>query len=274
MTLKNRLIGDRKTFAADTDDVQIVQPRYIKNLNFALLAAEVGAVAVTLPELLSLLASVQIKEGGTIITEMSATDILAYNILKEGNEPIYLLPAADTQKALIYGLDIPIHRSPTSEVLAYRGGFLANAKIGSATLSVMTQEYDGEIEPGRIAIPRFNFTPPSTGAYNIAVDSTFDGDVIGLLLMSTTIPTAISLTTSLAKIRLTVEGVITNELRWENLNNTNKYPGDSTLRGIIDNYAYLNMEEEPIPKGSRIEIGVFSDDTQPIRILPVIRKTG
>jgi len=268
--IKKRLFYDKVTFTADTDDITIIQPRYIEGFNISFNCLQNGASAPTLSDVASVISKVQVKLTGKIVTELSATDILAYNTLIENRSIKYTLPTADNENAYIEGMMLPLKLAPGEHVLSVR--FLHNsvATIDTEKLSFSTLEADESLSERHIEIPSFNFTPPSTGAFNTALDSSFTGDVIGFLLYSTTIPTRTSDTATIRKVRIKAGGDIIYEDNWGNMSAQSHYPEESTLRSLLDNYVYLDFSKAPIPAGTRIEIEVYSDDTNTIKIMPII----
>ena len=269
--MKKRLFYDEVTFTADTDDITIIQPRYIHDINLSLHMLQNGTTAPGLDEIVNTIDRMQIKLTGRIVTEMRGQDILAYNCLVEAKSPKYIISANDNENCYIEGLSVPLRLAPGEHVLSVRYLFNGGAYTDTQKLSFSTLESDDVLEDRHVEIPRFTFTPPSTGAYNTALDTSFAGDIHGFLLYSTTIPTATSTTTTVAKVRIKAGGDIVYEDNWTNMSAQTHYPEDSTLRALLDNYVYLDFDKAPIPAGTRIELEVYSDDTNPIYILPIQR---
>jgi len=170
----------------------------------------------------------------------------------------------------VEGLSIPLHLAPGEHVLSVRFLYASHATRDTEKLSFSTLESDEPLAERHIEMPSFSFTPPSTGAYNTALDATFGGDLIGLLVYSTTIPTASSDVATVREVRLYVGGSIVFEGTIDDLRSDGNYPADSTLRSITDNYLYLDFSKAPIEAGARIELQIKSDDTNEIEILPVL----
>ena len=68
-----------------------------------------------------------------------------------------------------------------------------------------------------------------------------------------------------------VEGDIVYEDNWHGLSSQTFYPEDSTLRGILDNYVFLNFSKAPIEPEKRVELEIYSDDTNAVKIIPILR---
>ena len=269
--MRKRLFYDKVSFTGDTDDISIIQPRYIHDVHISLNCLQNGATAPTLSDILSILNKVQVKLTGRIVTELSGSDLLAYNCLVQNRSIKYLVPANDNEVGLVEGLALPLRLAPGEHVLSLRFLHTDVATIDTEQLSFSTLESDDVLEDRHVEMPTFSFTPPSTGNYNIALDSTFSGDLVGFLMYSTTIPTTSSDTATLAKLRIKAGGDIVFEDNWHGLAAQTFYPEESTLRSILDNYVYLDFNKAPIPAGTRVEVEVYSDDTNEIKIIPIIR---
>ena len=268
--IRKRLFYDGVSFTADTDDITIIQPRYIDALHISLSCLQNGATAPSLSDILSILNKVQVKLTGKIVTELTGQDILAYNCLVENRSIKYLVPANDNELGLVEGLKLPLQLARGEHILSVRFLHSSVSTVDTEKLSFSTLESDEALAERHIEMPTFSFTPPSTGSYNIAMDSTFGGDVIGFLVYSTTIPTTTSTTTTVAKVRIKVGGDIVFEDNWNNLSAQTFYPEESTLRSILDNYVFIDFRKAPISAGARTEFEVYSDDTNNVKIIPVI----
>jgi len=268
MVVYKRLIRNKVAFTADTDDILVVQPRYIHAIDIGLDCLQNGGTAPTLADILSVINKVQVKLSGRITTEMSGQDLLAYNVLVDGREPLYLVPANDDEVGMISGLRMPMALPTGEHVLAVRFLHNAVATIDSEKLTMATVEYEEAIEGAHYEIPTFSYTPPSTNAFNTAVDTTYSGAVHGFLIYSPTVPTATSDTATLREARVYVDGEMVFEGTIEDLRSDARYPADSTLRGITDNYVFIDFRRSPIEAGRR---EIKSDDTNELRILPIVR---
>ena len=266
-----RLIRNRVSFTTDTDDILIVQPRYIHSFDIGLEMLQNGATAPSLSDMLSVLNKVQVKLTGRTVTEMSGQDILAYNVLVDGREPLYLVPANDNELGVISGLRIPVTLPTGVGTLSVRFLHTSVSTIDTEKLTLATLESEEVLEEGHYEVPTFDFTPPSTGAFNTALDSSFGGRVIGFLIYSTTIPTQTSDVATVREVRILLGGEIAFEGNIQDLRADARYPADATLRSITDNYIFLDFRKSPIPPDTRIELQIKSDDTNAVRILPIIK---
>jgi len=269
--IRKRLFYDKVTFTADTDDITIIQPRYIHDIDISFTCLQNGATSPTLADILSVISKVQVKLTGKIVTELSGQDILAYTCLVEQKSPKYTIPTADNEYGRVEGLILPLRLRPGEHTLSVRFFHESVSTIDTEKLSFATLEADEVLEDRHIEMPTFNFTPPSTGAYNTALDVSFAGDLTGFLVYSTTIPTTTADTATVKKLRIKVGGDIVFEDIWENLSAQTPYPEDSTLRSILDNYIFIDLRKAPIAAGSRVEIEIWSDDTNTVKIIPIIR---
>ena len=183
---------------------------------------------------------------------------------------MYMTTTNDNDLGMIAGLRLPLQLAPGEHVLSVRFSHTSVSTIDTEKLTFSTLEAEETLAEKHVEMPTFDFTPPSTGAFNTALDTTFAGDVAGLLLYGTTIPTTTSDTATIREVRLLIGGEIAYEGTFEDLHADAHYPADSTLRSITDNYLWLDFTRSPIAAGSRIELQIKSDDTNAIRIIPVI----
>jgi len=266
-----RLIKNKVSFTEDTDDILIVQPRYIHYFDIALECLQNGATAPSLSEIAGIISKVQVKLSGRIVTELSGQDLLAYNVLVLGKEPLYVIPANDNEYGFLSGLKLPLSLAAGEHVLSLRFLYGSATTRDTEKLTLATEEYETAVEEGHYEIPTFSWTPPSTGAFNTALDTTFGGTLHGMLIYSTTIPTATADTATVRELRILMNGEMVYEGTIEDIRSDARYPADSTLRSITDNYLYIDFTKSPIEAGARVEVQIKSDDTNEVRILPVIK---
>jgi len=271
MVVYKRLLKTREAFTTDTDDILIVQPRYLYAFDIGLECLQNGTTAPTLSEIAGIINKVQVKLSGKIITEVSGVDLLAFNCLVLGKEPLYTISANDNEYNYLHGLKLPVSLPTGEHVLSIRFLYGSATTRDNEKLTLATEEYETAIEEKRYEIPTFSWTPPSTGSFNTALDTTFAGDVEGFLIYSTTIPTTTSNTATVRELRLVLNGEIAYEGTIDDLRSDAAYPADETLRSICDNYIFLDFRKSPIPSGTRIEVQIKSDDTNSVRILPIVR---
>ncbi|RLG47481.1 MAG: hypothetical protein DRN92_03140 [Thermoproteota archaeon] len=269
--MRKRSFWDKNDFTKDSDDIQIIQPRYIEQIDLGLQLKQTGTTSPSLEDMLSILDRVQVKLTGKIVTELKGRDVLAYNCLVENRSIKYTVPAGDTQYGYVEGLSLPLKLAPGAHILSVRFLYNSVSTITDTKLSFSTLESDTVLSRAMIQMPRYVFTPPSTGAFNTALDSTFSGTLIGFLVYSTTIPTTSATTTTVSKLRVKIGGDIAYEDNWQGLCSQTFYPEDSTLRSVLDNYVFLDFRKDPVPAGSRIEVQVYSDDTNDVIIIPVVQ---
>jgi len=271
MALYRVLEKENFPFTADTDDIEILYERYIHEMQFGINFQQTGATAPTLSEALGVLSKIEVKLRGVTITEITGQDLMALNCLFFQHEPLYSLPSADTEYGYIEGLRLPITIPAGQGTLAYRLFYSAPTNITNMRLNIVRVESDDVLEPGIYAIKRFDYTPPSTGAENIALDTAFDGDLHGMLIYSTTVPSASSYNATVRKIILEAGTTELVETTIGDLRASVEYPHDSTIRSIVDNYLLLDFRRSPVPAGTRIRLKIVSDDTNSVKIIPILK---
>lgn len=271
MAARRRPLYDRRTFTSSTSDEKIEQPRNLVGLEVTVNQLQNGATAPTLATGLGTLDLFQLRRNGVLVTEMEYAAALAYNILAMGNEPISVVSVSDNDNQTLPAVRLPINAPAGGDTWAWRGIYASVSTVDTQQLTVEAVEQDAGLEGGVYYIPRYVYTPAASGNYLRALNTSFPGALTGLMVFSTTIPLISSLNTSARKIRVKAAGEIQVEALWAALQATNKYPGDSGLRGVVDNYAYLSLENDPIPANTGIEVEVYADDTNAVRLYPVVR---
>ena len=259
-------------FDADTDDIEILYERYIHEFQIGIKFQQNGATSPTIDEVLEVLSRIEVKLRGSVISEITGNDLLALDCLYFQHEPYYVLPTADNEYGYIEGLRLPLTIPAGSGTLAYRLFYEAPTTLDNVQLNIVRLESAEVIEPGIYAIKRFDFTPPSTGAENIALDTSFDGDLHALLLYSTTVPSTSSTNATVKKIILERGTEQLMKTTIHDLRTAVEYPHDSTLRGLVDNYLLIDLRKNPIAAGERVRLKIVSDDTNSVKIIPILKK--
>lgn len=271
MAIYRKLLEESFLFNEDTPDKEILYERYIHQLLFGLVFKQTGTTAPSLSDVFSVLSKIELKLRGTTITEVTAQDLAVIDWFLFKKEPLYSLPSADGEYGYVQGLILPVTVPAGSGTLAYRLYYTAPSTITDYRISIERIDSDDVLEPGIYAIKRFDYTPPSTGTENIAIDTSFDGDLIAMLIYSPTIPTASSNSATVKKIILEEEGAEMIKDTIYTLRTDIEYPKDSTLRGICDNYIFLDFRRSPIARGRRIRLKIVSDDTNTCKIIPILK---
>lgn len=271
MAIRRRLLRADETFTANLSDAEIVSPKNLHRVNFAVRATQNGATAPTLATLLDILDDVILNVDGQERSRISSEQLLALNVLLEGGEPVYVVPAGDNQTGRPPVVSLPVDLPAKSGVVSYALTYNAPATVDTTTVSVVTEESDTAPKGKGLKLSRFIHTPASTGEYLRALDKKLRGDLEAILINSTTIPTTTNHNTSARRTQISVDGRLDIQATWEELQRANKYAGDSTLRGVLDNYAILDLRAEPIPSGSLVEIENYADDTNNVTYVLVER---
>jgi len=270
MTLITKLMQDNEPFTASSQDIRILQANNIKAFQFTLIGKQTGTASFTISDILGVLAKIQLKIGGDVISELSAKEFYIWNIIRNSMLPDVVLPIADGDFGIIPSVVIPVNHAPTQAEMAMRLVYSPLANFTDTALSIEILETKENLKEPEIMFQKYTFTPPSTGAYNILLDSVFGNNVIGFLIFSTTIPTATANVASCRKMKLRIGTDNVYENTWNGMTDNVRYNIASELQALIKNYAFLNFEDTPITKGIEIQIQVESDDLNPIEVIVIL----
>jgi hypothetical protein len=146
--------------------------------------------------------------------------------------------------------------------------------VDTEKLTIIGEYQDEALTAPPLRLLRYNFTPPSTGAMNKALDTIATGTIDKFLIRSYTVPTDSSDNATVDELELWVGGDLKTRTNvWqmytpiEYVDNVN---GTATSK-IINNWLVLDMKDGPITAGSKYEIYIKSDDTNAVRIIPIER---
>jgi len=270
MSLITKLMQDNEPFTASSQDIRILQANNIKNFLFTIIGKQSGVSTFTISDILGVFAKIQLKVGGDIISELSAKEFYIWNIIRNSMLPDVILPSAVNDVGIVNGIVLPVNHAPSQAEMAMRLIYAPLANFTDTALSIEIQETKEALKEPEIMFQKYTFTPPSTGAYNILLDSVFGNSVIGFLINSTTIPTPSSNVASCRKLKLRIGTDNVYENTWNGMTVDSKYNIAAELKVLIANYAYLNFEDTPITKGTEIQIQVESDDLNPIEVIVVL----
>jgi hypothetical protein len=257
---------DEVAFTADINPTDLPTP--VQDLLVGIRGQTTAAASITGTTLLNTISLLRVFVGGTLQTEISGEELLAYNVLALNNIPRKVNSGASaTNPAILQGLKLPV-QIPAAKKAQIQVVYAAQTNVGSGVIAVHLQKLEKLLGPLQ-GLLRKPFTPTLTAAFARAMDISLPGaKIAGLLLFSTTIPVSTAVTTSLHRLRLIVAGNVHSEYSWMNMGAGNLLTGgDSDIDGAIDNYRWIPMDE-PIPADD-VKVDIYADDTNPVRIIPL-----
>jgi len=273
---RDTVLLDESSFTASTDDVIVSRPGALREMLLSIAAEASGANDITVAALLPLVQPLELKRNGVAFISVRGDDLYALNNYLMGFRPVaFNSGAVDNQKARVMGLRIPVDLPRAEDTLTYKVTRVAVTNADTETLTLLARFTEGAPAGGVYEYTTYAYTPSAAGSYLRALDVKSTGDLIGLLVYSTTIPSATANTITANKFQLRLDGEITHEETWLALRapSSSGNVADATIpEGVLDNYVFLDFRGEPIAAGKRIELYINAGDTNAIRLIPVFSR--
>jgi hypothetical protein len=270
---------DEQPFTASFADQLVPYSPYCDAIDVSL-RSTVSTAAVVTANLLAQIQPFEVKLNNTAVISIRGEDILALDQLYLGELPIIGETTAVGPAGKVQGLTLPVWTQPKHGNLSIRPNFVSQTNLTVGVMSVEAELLDKVLHDGYLSYLTSFYSPVSTGAFNLAYDSPLIGDLQGLLIFSTTIPTYAADIISAREIQLFVDGILAWQVEWKNLT-TPAFPGAQPApppvgttfgqgwTNFLNKYGFYDTSEDPIPKGKRLTIRINSDDTNNIRIIPI-----
>jgi len=261
---KSRLIFDDESFTADTDLKAAQADQYVDGLAIGLSAQMTAASAVSAESVLGVLSTIEVRRLGSPVINISAQDLLAINTLFLGKSPLTLKASAATNAITsIRGLWLPLRQPPTPHGgVVYKFYYTSVSGVDTEKLTVAEIYSEKTYQPTYFHAVKMPGTTAATTGYGNIQYPTVVGDLVAIVFYSTTIPTQTSDAATVQKVKVYVEGVEQVERTWLDMRGDATKgmqpavfgdPGNAT---IIDNYALINFEDDPIPAGATVKVDV------------------
>jgi hypothetical protein len=268
------LVKDESVFTSSTDDVVVDKDKYIEGFTLAYKAVQPASSMSTINAFLDLVNPFEVKVGGKAIIQIGGKDLYALNNLWLGKRALHIGTEGANEITRICGLYAPFNLKPGTEQVSVKATRVAVGTMGTETLSISQEQCSVDTGAPNFNYTAYSHTPPSTGAYNRALDTSPTGDIIGMLVFSTTVPTTSASTISCNKLQIRAKEIQCYNANWFEMqadSAAGSYSGTAIPEGIIDNYAWLDFSNEPFKKGERFEVYVNAGDTNTVRLIPVMR---
>ncbi len=274
-------VQDEVSFTASTFDIPIPFNPYFDNL--ALSLRYTTAVAAVLTQTgLQTVNPLEVKLANTAITSLRGDDAFALMKFFYGSSPLVGETTGVGSTGKIQGIIIPVWGQPKHGSWSTRATFAAQTNVSAPVISLEAEMVDKVLNDGYLSILTSFFTPASTGAFNQAYDNVLPGDCLGILFFSTSIPTFAADTITIREVQAYIDGTLAWQEEWKNLNTTvlpgidaNIPPVGTVFGGgytnFIQNYAFWDSLDDPVPKGKRLTLKINSDIANALRIIPIVR---
>ncbi len=270
---------DEQPFTASFADQLVPYSPYCDGIDVSL-RSTTSVAAVLTATLLQQISPFEVKLNNTAVISIRGDDLLALDQLFLGEMPIIGETTAVGSSGKVQGLTVPTWMQPKHGNLSIRPNFVSQTNLSVGVMSVEAELLDKVLHDGYLSYLTSFYTPPSTGAFNLAYDSPLVGDLQGLMIFSTTIPTFAADVITAREIQMFIDGTLAWQVEWKNLT-TPAFPGAQPAPPVVGtvfgqgftnflaNYGFYDTSEDPIPKGKRLTIRIQSDNTNNIRIIPI-----
>ncbi len=275
-------VQDEVAFTASTSDLPIPFNPYLDTLDLSLRFTTAVAAVLTKTGLQTV-KPLEIKLNNTAVTSLQGDDAFALANEFLGEAPLVGETTGVGSTGKIEGIPIPVWGQPKHGSWSTRASFASQTNVSAPVVSLEAEIVDKVLHEGYISALTSFFTPPSSGSgFNQAYDNLLPADCLGILFFSTTVPTFAADTISCREVQALIAGTLAWQAEWKNISRpgsggTLKNPpvvGTVFAQGFTDflqNYAYYDTHDDPIPKGQRLTLKIQSDDTSTIRIIPVLQ---
>ncbi len=280
MVVQARAIYNRDAFAASGPLETLKSGRAIHSLTLGITAQSAAGVAFTAAALADLVQPLEVRLMGSPVIQMRGSDLWALNVLHLKKNPVTMdAPAVITQRGRIQGLEVPV-RQPARSIgdLSMRCTRVAVANANAETLALTENSSDVADPLGYYHAVEMPMVLRAAVGYGNFLDLPQPGDLHGILFWNTTIPAVAADTASALEVMVEVDKNRAYMRTFDEMRADAPFhasfasPGNVTF---LDNYAYLDLSHEPIPKESEVRLdinaGVAND---PIRVIPIYRVKG
>ncbi len=272
---------DEVTFTSSTADQPIPFSGYMDGIDLSLRSTEAVAAVLT-KTLLQSVKPLEVKLNNTAVISLQGDD--AYALANEflGLNGLIGETTAAGSTGKVHGIGIPVWGQPKHGSWSARANFAAQTNVTTPTISLEAEILDKILHDGYLTILTSFFTPASTGAFNQAYDNVLPGDLLGILFFSNSVPTFAADLISVREVQALFGGTLAWQAEWKNLSTPGyagalKNPpvvGTTFAQGFTDflqNYAFYDTRDDPVPKGTRLTLKINSDVADAIRIIPIIQ---
>lgn len=212
-----------------------------------------------------------------------AVDLFALQAGFYGYTPAFI-EGAIAQDDKVYGIRIPLWIVPKStESYGYSITRVAQTNLSGEVVSLALNYLNARPTPprGRIDAREIPFTTGAATGIATAVDKLPKiGKLLGLLIFCTTVPTETADSASVQRLKLKSPKTTLVDATWHELHSHFRdhidfASGDASelvLRQVLDNYGYLDFQDEPIDVATE-DISIVIDNqavSSAVRFIPVI----
>ncbi len=283
MATKKFNLRDRAAFTASIEEqiLAVKAGTYIDHFVLAYKGDLAATTTVAIQTFLALLQPFQFRVNGDTRISLRGRDLFALNAYYLQRTPGGFEGAAGEDDK-VYGLRIPAwYTVQPNDSISWLATRVAVTNIAGETISVGYKALEGVQRPGYYHMVELTGTTPgATGLAQVVDNLPNVGMLQGLLLFSTTVPTATADTTGLRQIQLFRNDVQDYLANWDELDAEAPLTTDLITAGnmvdILANYRWVDLTADPWDlKRDKVrivvDVGVASEA---FRIIPVYLVTG
>lgn len=275
---QTKLLENRTAFTASLPTRNLSSGRFIDELALEIKTENSTFNATTIASLLDLLQPITVRLFGSDIISIRGSDLYALNVLMLGFNPFSVVGSATTDSQnKIMGLRVPLWQSPRpSGQLTYTCTRVAETNADTETLTMCEWSNDKILKPKYLYYVEIPMTLAGATGFGNRKELPRVGDLLGILMFSTTIPSAsVETTSSIDQLRVEIDDTRVMDFTWQDLKAGGKFgtialmssPADAS---IIDNYVFVDFRDDPITKDHKITLDINAGTaSDAVRIIPV-----
>lgn len=278
MATRHLILRNRAVFTASIEEqpLAIAPGTYIDYLSIAFKGD--GAVAVVaLETFLNLVQPLQFKVNGDVRVSLRGRDIFALNALVLPHIPFAIEGAVIGEDVKVSGMKVPIwYTVGPNDSVAWLATRVAVTNISGELISFSYTVKEGQQRPGYYQLVELTGTTPgTTGLFTAIAELPRVGRLMGILVFSTTVPTATADLTGVQELILYRNDRQDVRAEWWELGGDRK----DHLTGIptnpffdtLTNYGFLDLSEDPWDlKTDRVRVEINAGvASEAFRLVPV-----
>lgn len=266
-------------FTADQNETQLVpKGDYLDHFSMSI-QGSVSTAAVTLESALGLVSQFTFKVGQETRIQLSASDLVALMAMFYKELPTAWENTDATGKTYVLGIKIPVQETiDNAQKYAYSITHAAVTNFASTTLSLDAVYMNKP--SGRnpiIAVPSPYTTAGATGSTNPSIQVPPLGNILGILLYQTTVPTDAGITYDVQRVQMVLSGKLGSVMHAGNASNlfgASGYVNLNPFGEVLNNYQLFDFRDDPLDaKANNVQFNLdIETASEATRIIPIIEK--
>lgn len=266
-------------FTASIPERQLLRKKpFLEKFVLSLKGDLAAASTVAIETFLTVLDKFVVKRGNQTLIQLNGKDLVALQaFLTKSSPKIFEGAAGEDDKVL--GIIVPVHERMAEDV-SYSWSATRKAVVNvSGEVLEVAADWDDEVRADRrfILVEQPVTLPAGTGLTSLNLIVPKVGELLGLVLFLSTVPSSTTDTGSIQRLKLTIDGVVESQYNLASMASLADYlllkPTDP-LFDTLNNYYFIDFRESPINAVER-DIGFIVDvqtASDPIRLIPVLQQ--